>query len=225
MGAYNYVFYLLLTWLPSYLSFALHLICFTPFSTPACPGSSPPSPQSHWRLARGLPRQARLQRDAGAQGGPCRRHSFGLGILGAAHAHSATQAPLDQHLHRRSGAASPSAGRSALIAGRNDVGKVGGIMNFSNQISGVAAPIVTDILSRPSTPTHGIWRRSRLSRVGIAAYIVLWAKSRWRAPPSAARAVAGKNSPSTFCNQLLLYSQTVMTNLVLTLNSLFCNSL
>jgi len=93
-GAYNYVFYLLLTWLPSYLSFALHIDLLHSFSTPACPGFR----HHHavgiggwlvdFLVKRGF--SATRVRKVVLVGGT----AFGLGILGAAHAHSATQALL-----------------------------------------------------------------------------------------------------------------------------------
>jgi MFS family permease len=105
--------------------------------------------------------------------------AFGLGILGAAHAHSATQALLWISISIGGLAAASPVGWSvpALIAGRNDVGKVGGIMNFSNQISGVAAPIVTGYLV---TAFHSYAWAFGVAAVylvvGIAAYIVLLGK-------------------------------------------------
>ncbi len=41
-GSYNYVFYLLLTWLPSYLSSALHIDLLHSFLYTGVPGSSRP---------------------------------------------------------------------------------------------------------------------------------------------------------------------------------------
>ena len=46
-GAYNYTFFLLLTWLPSYMSMAACIWTpFIPSSTVACRGCSPPSQTS-----------------------------------------------------------------------------------------------------------------------------------------------------------------------------------
>ena len=95
------------------------------------------------------------------------------------HAHSATQALLWISISIGGLAAASPVGWSvpSLIAGRNDVGKVGGIMNFSNQISGVAAPIVTGYLV---TAFHSYaWAFGVAAAylvVGITAYIVLLGK-------------------------------------------------
>jgi MFS family permease len=114
--------------------------------------------------------------------------AFGLGIIGAAHAHSATQALLWISISIGGLAAASPVGWSipALIAARNDVGKVGGIMNFSNQISGVAAPIVTGYLV---TAFHSYaWAFGVAAAylvVGIAAYIVLLGKIEMHGEPHA----------------------------------------
>ncbi len=73
---------------------------------------------------------------------------LGLGILGAAMSHSAMQALAWLSLSNGGLAVASPVGWSipALIAPPGSVGKVGGILNFSNQISGIAAPIVTGYL-------------------------------------------------------------------------------
>jgi MFS family permease len=64
-----------------------------------------------------------------------------------------------------------------MIAGRNDVGKVGGIINLSNQISGISAPIVTGYLV---TAFHSYaWAFGVAAAylvIGIAAYIFMLGK-------------------------------------------------
>src|SRR5216683_741847 len=65
----------------------------------------------------------------------------------------------------------------SLIAPRSSVGSVGGILNFSNQLSGIAAPIVTGYLvaARQSFAwAFGVAAIYLL--IGIAAYIVLLGK-------------------------------------------------
>jgi ACS family D-galactonate transporter-like MFS transporter len=62
----------------------------------------------------------------------------------------------------------------SLIASRNNVGRVGGILNFSNQLSGIAAPIITGYLytARQSFAwAFGVAAGYLI--VGIAAYIFL----------------------------------------------------
>ena len=62
----------------------------------------------------------------------------------------------------------------SLIAPRGCVGKVGGIMNFSNQLSGIAAPIVTGYVV---AATHSFAWAFGVSAayllVGIAGYVFL----------------------------------------------------
>jgi MFS family permease len=180
MGAYNYVFYLLLTWLPSYLSFALHVDLLHSFlytSVPWLFATFTAVGIGGWLVdflvKRGF--NATHVRKVVLVGGT----AFGLGIIGAAHAHSATQALLWISISIGGLAAASPVGWSvpSLIAARPDVGKVGGIMNFSNQISGVAAPIVTGYLV---TAFHSYaWAFGVAAAylvVGIAAYIVLLGK-------------------------------------------------
>jgi ACS family D-galactonate transporter-like MFS transporter len=180
MGSYNYVFYLLLTWLPSYLSAALHIDLMDSFLYTSVP----------WMVAtvgdlliggwlvdflihRGF--NSSLVRRIVLIGGT----AFGLGILGAVHSHSAEHALLwiSVCIGGLSAAAPVGWSIPSLIARRDDVGKVGGIMNFSNQISGVVAPIATGYLV---TAFHSYAWAFCVSAIylviGITAYIVLLGK-------------------------------------------------
>jgi ACS family D-galactonate transporter-like MFS transporter len=148
-GSYNYIFYLLLTWLPTYFVVALHIDLMHSFLYTSVP----------WLIATvcelvigGWLVDFLIKRGTDANrvrrivliGGAC----CGLGILGAAHAHTAAQALFWISLSISGLSAHSAVGWSlpSLIAGRRDVGKVGGIVNFSNQLSGVCAPIVTGYL-------------------------------------------------------------------------------
>ena len=148
-GAYNYVFYLLLYWLPAYLSSALRIDLLHSFVYTSVP----------WLLATatdlaigGWLVDILVQRGWNASG--VRRvvliggTVFGLGILGAARAHNAPQTLLwiSVSICGLSAAAPVAWSLPSLIARRSDVGKVGGIINFSGQISGIAASIVTGYL-------------------------------------------------------------------------------
>lgn len=179
-GSYNYVFYLLLTWLPSYLSDALHIDLLHSFLYTSVP----------WFIAfladlfiggwlvdylihRGF--SSSLIRRIVLIGGT----AFGLGILGAVHAHTAEHALLwiSVSLGGLSAAAPVGWSVPSLIARRNDVGKVGGILNFSNQVSGIAAPIATGYLV---TAFHAYAWAFGVSAIylviGITSYIVLLGK-------------------------------------------------
>ena len=102
--------------------------------------------------------------------------AFGLGILGAAHATTAHQALLwiSVSIGGLSAAAPVGWSIPSLIATRNNVGRVGGILNFSNQLSGIAAPIITGYIF---AITHSFAWAFGVAAVylfiGIAAYIFL----------------------------------------------------
>ena len=180
MGAYNYIFYLLLYWLPSYLSAALHIDLLHSFEYTSVP----------WLIASvadfaigGWLVDALVQR--GWNGSGVRRvvliggMAFGLGILGAAHAHNAAQALLWISISIGGlSAASPVAWSvPSFIARRSDVGKVGGIINFSGQVSGIAASIVTGYVVAATHSYAWAYRVAAMYLlVGIAGYVLLLGK-------------------------------------------------
>ena len=176
-GAYNYIFYLLLSWLPSYLSSALHVnllhsFLFTgvpwlfAFVTDVCIGG--------WLVDTLLRRgrsQSAVRRTVLVAGTAC-----GLGILGAAHAHTPAQALVWISISIGGLAAAAPVGWSipALIAPRSSVGRVGGILNFSNQISGILAPIVTGyMVARQHSFAGAFAVAAAYLVVGIASYVLL----------------------------------------------------
>lgn len=179
-GAYNYVFYLLLTWLPSYLSFALHIDLLHSFLYTSVPWLFATAMDI---LVGGLLVDALIQRGWNASrvrkivlvsGTVC-----GLGILGAAHAHTAQQALVWISISIGGLSAASAVGWSlpSLIAASKDVGKVGGIVNFSNQLSGIAAPIITGYLVTARGSFAWAFGASAIYLViGIAGYIVLLGK-------------------------------------------------
>lgn len=145
-GSYNYVFYLLLSWLPSYLSHALHIDMLHSFLYTGLP----------WLVATvtdlligGILVDKLIQRGWNASrvrmtvlvlGTAC-----GLGIVGAGWSHTPVQALtwITVSIAGLSAAAPVGWSIPSLIAPRAAVGKVGGILNFSNQLSGIAAPAIT----------------------------------------------------------------------------------
>ena len=65
----------------------------------------------------------------------------------------------------------------SLIAAPNDVGKVGGIMNFSSQLSGIAAPIVTGyVVAARHSYAWAFGVSAIYLLIGIAGYIFLLGK-------------------------------------------------
>jgi MFS family permease len=176
-GSYNYVFYLLLTWMPVYLSRALHINLAASFLYTGVP----------WLIATfgdlligGLLVDTLIHRGWNANrvrttvliGGT----AMGLGILGAAHAHTPTQALfwLSVSIGGLSAAAPVGWSVPSLIAPGDSVGSVGGILNLSNQISGIAAPVITGFLvnGRQSFAAAFFVAAGYLV-IGIGAYIVL----------------------------------------------------
>ena len=148
-GSYNYVFYLLLAWLPSYLSESLHIDLLHSFAYTGVP----------WLIATatdlligGLLVDALVQR--GWNAGRVRMTvlvagtALGLGIFGVGWSHSPMQALawISLSIGGLSAAAPVGWSVPSLIAPEGSVGRVGGILNFSNQLSGIADPIVTGYL-------------------------------------------------------------------------------
>lgn len=179
-GAYNYVFYLLLYWLPAYLSSALHIDLLHSFVYTSVPWLAATATDLaiggwlvDWLVRRG--RNASRVRRVVLIGGT----SFGLGILGAAHAASALQALvwITVSIAGLAAAAPVAWSLPSLIAARGDVGKVGGIINFCGQVSGIAASILTGYLV---TATHSYaWAfgvAGAYLAAGIGGYLFLLGK-------------------------------------------------
>jgi ACS family D-galactonate transporter-like MFS transporter len=178
-GSYNYVFYLLLTWLPSYLSATLHTDLLHSFLYTSVPWMF----ATFTDLAAGLGSDALIQR--GWNASRVRKTvlvcgtTFGLGILGAAHAHTAPQALLWISISIGGLAAAAPIGWSipSVIAPRGSVGTVGAIVNLSNQISGIAAPIITGyVVSATRSYAWAFGIAAIYLVLGISSYIFLLGK-------------------------------------------------
>jgi MFS transporter, ACS family, D-galactonate transporter len=178
-GSYNYTFYLLLTWLPSYLSYALHIDLLHSFLYTGVP----------WLFATvtdlvgGWASDSLIQR--GWDASRVRKTvlicgtAFGLGILGAAHAHTAVRALIwiSVSLGGLSAAAPVGWSIPSMIAPRGSVGSVGGILNFSNQLSGIAAPIITGYVVAATRSYAWAFGISAIYlMIGIGSYIMLLGK-------------------------------------------------
>jgi MFS family permease len=176
-GSYNYVFYLLLTWLPSYLSEALHIDLLHSFLYTGVP----------WLVATvtdmligGLLVDALVQR--GWNASRVRMTvlvvgtAFGIGIVGAGWSHTPLQALawISISIGGLSAAAPVGWSVPSLIAPKGSVGRVGGILNFSNQLSGVAAPIVTGYVVHATGSFTGAFAvAGAYLTVGVCAYVFL----------------------------------------------------
>ena len=176
-GAYNYVFYLLLTWLPTYLYQALHIDLLHSFLYTGVPwliGWVCEMVIGGWLvdllIVRGWNR-SHVQRVVLIGG-----TTMGLGILGAAYAQTASSAVLWISLSLGGLSAASAVGWSvpSLIGPPGSVGTLAGIQNFSSQSSGILAPIVTGYLvnARHSFAwAFGVAGTYLL--IGIAAYVFL----------------------------------------------------
>jgi MFS family permease len=176
-GAYNYVFFLLLYWLPAYLSSALHVDLLHSFIYTSVPWLAATATDLaiggflvDYLVQRGFGQSA--VRRTVLIGGT----AFGLGILGAAHAQSPSQALIwiTVSLSGLAAAAPVAWSLPSFIARRPDVGKVGGIINFSGQVSGIAASILTGYLvSAHHSYASAFAVAAAYLAVGIAGYLFL----------------------------------------------------
>jgi MFS transporter, ACS family, D-galactonate transporter len=176
-ASYNYTFYLLLTWLPSYLSTALgvdllHSALYT--SVPWAFATVTDLVVGGWLVDALIQRgwSSSRVRQVALIGGT----AFGLGILGAARAHTPIAALLwiSMSIGGLSAASPVVWSIPSLIAPRESVGTLGGILNFCNQVAGIAAPIVTGYVVQA---THSFSWAFVVATVflfgGIAGYVFL----------------------------------------------------
>jgi len=176
-GAYNYTFFLLLTWLPSYLSVSLHVdLLHSVFYT-----SVP------WLFATftdllvgGWLVDAQIQRGWNASG--VRQTvmvagmAFGLAIFGAARAHSPWTALVWISLALGGlAAAAPVAWTvPSLISPRESVGTLASAVNFCGQLAAISAPIVTGyIVSGTHSFAAAFVTATVILLLGIVGYIFL----------------------------------------------------
>lgn len=177
MGAYNYSFYLLLAWLPSYLSVMHHVdLLHSAFYTaiPWIFATVVDVLIGGW-LVDALIRRGwnadRVRRWVLIGGTVC-----GLGLLGAGEARSITAALLwiSLSLGGLATAAPVLWSVPGLIVDRRSVGKVGGIANFWGQISAISAPILTGYaVAHTHSFTSAFGTASAYLVIGIGSYIFL----------------------------------------------------
>jgi sugar phosphate permease len=176
-GSYNYVFYLLLYWLPSYLSSALHIDLLHSFLYTGVPwliATVADMAVGGWLVDALIERgwNANSVRKAVLVGGT----ACGLGILGAANTHSVITALIWISISIGGLSAASAVGWSvpSLITPRTSVGTVGGIINFSNQVSGIGASIITGYLVSARQSYAWAFGVSVIYLlIGIAAYVFL----------------------------------------------------
>jgi len=148
-GAYNYAFYLLVGWLPTYLSDSLHIELMHSFVYTGVPWLIATATDLliggilvDFLVKRGL-NASRVRMTVLVVGTTC-----GLGIVGAGWSHTPLRALTWITVSIAGLSAASAVGWSipSLIAPPGSVGRVGGILNFSNQLSGIAAPVITGFL-------------------------------------------------------------------------------
>jgi sugar phosphate permease len=187
-AAYNYTFYLLLTWLPSYLSLAhridlFHSVLYT--SAPWLFATITDLFVGGW-LVDALIQSGRdptRVRQIVLIGGT----ALGLGIFGAAQAKSALGALfwISLSLGGLSAAAPVGWSIPSLIAPRESVGTVGGIINFCNQLSAIAAPILTGYIVAVTNSFFGAFVAAAVFLLlGIGGYVFLLGNMRPVPEPS-----------------------------------------
>jgi MFS transporter, ACS family, D-galactonate transporter len=176
-ASYNYTFYFLLTWLPSYLSAALHVdmlhaALYT--SVPWIFATFTDLVAGGWLvdalIQRG--RSAVRVRQVVLIGGT----ALGLSILGTAYAHgpAATLFWISMSIGGLSAASPVGWSIPSLIAPRESVGTLGGILNFCNQLAGIAAPIATGYILRATDSFKWAFVAATVFLlVGIAGYVLL----------------------------------------------------
>ena len=176
-ASYNYSFYLFLTWLPDYLATThhvdlLHAVLYT--SVPWLFATITDLVIGGWLV------DALIQRGWDAvrvrQGVLIGGTTLGLGILGAARARTPLEAVFWISISLGGLSAASPVGWSipSLIAPRESVGTLGGIMNFCNQLSGITAPIVTGyIVAGTQSFSWAFAAAAAFLVVGIAGYVFL----------------------------------------------------
>lgn len=176
-GAYNYTFFLLLTWLPSYLSVALHIdllhsVFYT--SVPWLFATLTDLLVGGWLVDALIQRgyDSNLVRKTVMVGGM----AFGLAIFGAARAHTPAVALVWISLALGGlAAAAPVAWTvPSLISPRESVGTLASAVNFSGQIAAISAPIVTGyIVSGTHSFAAAFVTATAILLLGIAGYVFL----------------------------------------------------
>jgi sugar phosphate permease len=176
-GAYNYTFFLLLTWLPSYLSVSLHADLFHSILYTSVP----------WLFATftdllvgGWLVDALIQHGWDAnrvrQTVLVTGMSFGLAIFGAASAHTPTAALIWISLALGGlAAAAPVAWTvPSLISPRESVGTLAGAVNLCGQMAAISAPIITGyIVSLTHSFAAAFVTATIILLLGIVGYIFL----------------------------------------------------
>lgn len=173
-ASYNYSFYLLLTWLPSYLSATLHIdllhsVLYT--SLPWLFATVTDLVVGGWlvdhliQLGWNSSRVRQIVLISGT--------SLGLGLFGAARVHTTAAAIfwITLSIGGLAAAAPVAWSIPSLIAPKESVGTLGGIMNVFSQLSAISAPIATGYIAEA---THSFYwafaAAATFLLLGVAGY-------------------------------------------------------
>lgn len=176
-SAYGYSFYLLLLWLPSYLSRTFHMTVLSSGVYTAIPWLVAGTADL---LVGGMLVDALIAR--GAEPTRVRKTILvigmllGLTVIGAARTTNPNVAIVWITIALSGLAVSAPIGWSipALIAPRGAVGMVGGIMNFANNVMSIVAPIVAGyVLAATGSFTDVFYIAAVVLLIGILGYVVL----------------------------------------------------
>jgi MFS family permease len=166
-----------LTWLPSYLSKALHVNMLHAALYTSVPWTFATLTDL---VAGGWLVDALIQRGWN----PVRVRQIvliggttvGLAILGAAHAHTPVTVLfwISMSIGGLSAASPVAWSIPSLVAPRESVGTLGGILNCSSQLAGIAAPILTGYIVQSTHSFSGAFiGATAFLLLGIAGYVFL----------------------------------------------------
>ncbi len=167
-ATYNYSFYLLLTWLPSYTVAGLHLTLAHAVWAASVPWFFAGIIDifvGGWlvdALIRAGHDAARIRRTVLLLGMVC-----GLGVAGPAFTHHPVPALLSLCVGIGGLSAAAPVGWTlpGILVPNSSTGKVGGIMNFGSQISAIIAPVITGYLAS--------WTHSFAAAFELAAFLLM----------------------------------------------------
>jgi MFS transporter, ACS family, D-galactonate transporter len=176
-GAYNYTFYLLLSWLPSYLSVSLHADLFHSIfytSVPWIFATFTDLLVGGWLVDALIQRgwDANRVRQTVLVAGMC----FGLAIFGAASARTPSAALfwISFALGGLAAAAPVAWTVPSLISPRESVGTLAGVVNLCGQIGAISAPIITGyIVALTHSFAAAFVTATIILLLGIVGYIFL----------------------------------------------------
>ena len=179
-AAYGYSFYLLLTWLPGYLVKTYHMSVITtgayamvPWIVAAIADLIVGGWLVDYLVKRGY-EQTRVRKTIIVIG-----MLMGLTIIGAAFTKDPNVAVFWITVALTGLACTAPIGWSipALIAPKGSVGSIGGIMNFFNNVMGIAAPIVTGyIVGGTGSFANAFITAAAVLLVGIVSYVFILGK-------------------------------------------------